>query len=205
MRIRTSVKIATLSFGFILLALLCASAPAQAQWCQDINGAYWCGDPSACEGVCSQSGSDCTTECSRFGEWSTCGAGGDDNDSDGVADSSDNCVCAYNPNQANCDGDSLGDACDPQSAVWVFVQDLGECDIDRHATGTEWDVQRMGALRYRNLCDNTYCSDRYVIEEKSCTFSFWGCGKSYSHCCECWWDYNTCHQQNTCGGPDCPF
>jgi len=35
-----------------------------------------------------------------------------DTDGDGVNDGSDNCVNTPNANQANCDGDSLGDACD---------------------------------------------------------------------------------------------
>lgn len=198
------MRVIGLLLGLVLLALL-APTPVQAQWCQDINGAYWCGDPDACEGICSQSGSDCTTECLRFNTWSTCGGGGNDNDRDGIPDVSDNCVCSANADQADCDQDGIGDACDSLNEKWVFVQNLGECDIDRHATGTEWDVQRIGAYRYRNVCNNTYCSDRYVIEEKSCTFSFTGCGKGYIECCECRFGYDTCHQPSVCGDPNCPF
>jgi hypothetical protein len=130
---------------------------------------------------------------------------GDDGDGDGVPTDSDNCPCGSNADQADCDGDGVGDICDSLNEKWVFVQNLGECDIDEHATGTEWDVQRIGAIRYRNVCNNTYCSDRYVIEEKSCTFSFVGCGKGYLECCDCSFTYSSCHQLNTCGGPDCPF
>jgi len=34
-----------------------------------------------------------------------------DSDSDGVPNASDNCLCLYNPDQADSDGDGLGDAC----------------------------------------------------------------------------------------------
>ncbi|MEA2563618.1 MAG: hypothetical protein QOH06_5122 [Acidobacteriota bacterium] len=200
------MKVIGLLLGSFLLALVLAPASAQAQWCQGIDGPYWCGDPDACQAICSEPGSDCTTSCKRFGNtWATCGAGGGDNDADGVADDIDNCTCSANADQADCDEDGIGDACDSQNEKWVYVQDLGECDIDRHATGTEWDVQRMGAKRYRNVCNNTYCSDRYVIQEESCTFSFWGCGKGYIECCECQFGYDTCHQPSVCGEPNCPF
>src|SRR5262249_23470977 len=36
-----------------------------------------------------------------------------DTDHDGVCDAIDNCPTVPNPDQANADGDSLGDACDP--------------------------------------------------------------------------------------------
>jgi hypothetical protein len=36
----------------------------------------------------------------------------DDLDHDGVLDNVDNCIVTYNPGQENCDGDSMGDACD---------------------------------------------------------------------------------------------
>lgn len=40
-----------------------------------------------------------------------------DTDSDGIPDTSDNCPSVANPNQANADGDDLGDACDTESDI----------------------------------------------------------------------------------------
>lgn len=45
------------------------------------------------------------------------GGGGTDIDGDGAYDSTDNCPDTPNPDQADTDGDGLGDACDPSSAV----------------------------------------------------------------------------------------
>jgi hypothetical protein len=39
-----------------------------------------------------------------------------DSDADGAGDDADNCPLAYNPEQADADGDGLGDACDPDDA-----------------------------------------------------------------------------------------
>ena len=38
-----------------------------------------------------------------------------DIDQDGINDDIDNCIETYNPDQADIDGDGMGDACDPVS------------------------------------------------------------------------------------------
>lgn len=53
--------------------------------------------------------------------YSPCGGGcnpSQDFDCDGVINSVDNCVDHWNPNQANCDGDQVGDACDMQAGIY---------------------------------------------------------------------------------------
>jgi hypothetical protein len=67
-----------------------------------------------------------------------------DPDGDGVRNLSDNCDYAYNPNQANCDGDTRGDACDSlNETVTTF-------------TDATWDYQRpLG-----NNCLRYYFEDR---------------------------------------------
>jgi hypothetical protein len=53
-----------------------------------------------------------------------------DADSDGVADSADNCPAVANPGQTNSDGDGLGDACDPNAFAPVAAVAAGNADGD---------------------------------------------------------------------------
>lgn len=56
---------------------------------------------------------------------------GQDDDFDGVEDSADNCVGAFNPSQGDCDDDGIGDACEVLDGAPDFdgngVPDLCEC------------------------------------------------------------------------------
>ncbi len=61
---------------------------------------------------------------------------GDDNDLDGIPDTTDNCPATYNPNQSDLSGNGVGDACDEQS------------DPDGDSVPT--------ALRFRDNCPDTY-------------------------------------------------
>ncbi len=45
------------------------------------------------------------------------GGGGPDSDGDGVLDSEDNCPDVFNPDQADADGDGIGDACDESTVA----------------------------------------------------------------------------------------
>lgn len=57
-----------------------------------------------------------------------------DTDGDGVPDASDNCPAVANADQANADGDSLGDACDTNS----YAPAVGTAAVD--ANGDEGDT-----------------------------------------------------------------
>jgi hypothetical protein len=52
-----------------------------------------------------------------------------DSDGDGVRDETDNCRLVANPDQADCDGDRVGDACDPEN---VSV-------VDDHIETGDWE------------------------------------------------------------------
>ena len=103
-------------------------------------------------------------DCIRNG-WSGCQSGYDwcllncpnyDSDGDGVNNGNDNCITTPNANQANCDGDSLGNACDSLNAIYRRVTSDDTCwtDKDNHVVyftfehHVEWlerDVSSCGA------------------------------------------------------------
>ncbi|KFE63985.1 choice-of-anchor A family protein [Hyalangium minutum] len=61
-----------------------------------------------------------------------------DCDNDGIPDTLDNCRCTFNPDQADADEDSVGDACDPGCHVNADCDDGNACTVDtcHGATGT---------------------------------------------------------------------
>lgn len=54
-----------------------------------------------------------------------------DSDGDGVPNGQDNCDTVYNSNQANCDGDSLGDFCDGDNGIWQTIVPEKTCWTDK--------------------------------------------------------------------------
>lgn len=184
----------TLCTAFLGLAagLLLAGVPAAAQE----------GCRHACNG-------DCDMECSLDGLPSTCfdwyHRSSDDGDGDGLDYWEDNCPCAANADQADCDDDGTGDVCDAVNEKWVFVQDLGRCETDSDVHWNHFTVEQFGARRYVNECDSSECVDRYLLSSVNCNFSTQGCGTSAGACCNCYYQFSWCTGITTCGGPDCPF
>jgi hypothetical protein len=195
------MRIAHLLFASFLLALLLAPATAQAQFCQGVDGPYWCGDPEACQAVCSEPGSDCTTPCKRFNSWTTCGGGGgNDEDGDGILNDSDNCACNANANQADCDQDGAGDVCDAVNEKWVPVSSVNYCDWDMDWHFGYGEVEKYGTQQYQNLCNNSYCNQSVKIDDKKC----YGYTDGYA-CCYDNYGYSTCAIDNQCPADTCPF
>lgn len=183
------MKVATLLVGSFLLALLFAPAPVQAQWCQDINGPYWCGDPDACQGVCSDPNSDCTTPCKQFNTWKTCGGTATDSDNDGVSNSTDNCVCTSNSNQADCDSDGTGTACDSLNANYVLYSEQ-LCMVDRDTHVGYFELERHIDQRY---VDTSSCGAPDTYDTYEDGNSAWCSNISTYDCCinvlqeSSWW------------------
>jgi len=135
---------------------------------------------SKCWYVCDGTNSSCTQSCiGGGGLWTTCdqwlrnlyGGTANDLDADGVPNSSDNCLCRQNSNQANCDGDSDGNACDPLNGV--FVKDKRRaCRSDAATKLGFWDI---GIWYEDRFVDISACKSapRYNIFKVggTCTFT----------------------------------
>jgi DNA/RNA endonuclease G (NUC1)/methionine-rich copper-binding protein CopC len=71
-----------------------------------------------------------------------------DTDNDGVPDTADNCPFVSNANQANLDGDALGDACDPDDDNDGVLDAVDNCPTIANADQADGDGDGIG-----NACD----------------------------------------------------
>lgn len=166
-------------------------------------------EPTGCPYVCDTNGGSCDEPCTNgFRSYITCGqyrgAPANDLDSDGVANTGDNCLCIANTNQANCDGDSQGDACDFQNEKWVLVADRGVCDFDTDAHLYYWTAEVYGLKQYQNVCNGSICYDRYLAGSANCNYSPSGCGSGGIECCDCKFP-GLCYPLCANYSPSCPF
>lgn len=89
-----------------------------------------------CQGLCGYPCQICDRALLRC--YTSCN--GVDSDGDGLADQIDNCPAIPNPNQANCDGDALGDVCDPVQARYVWgPEQTCMTDKDDHLVYTTFE------------------------------------------------------------------
>jgi len=185
----------------LFVGLVLSSSAAQAEWCQGVDGPYWCGDPSACQVVCSEPGSDCMTPCLRFGNtWGTCGGSEFDTDvdGDGIANDSDNCACDANSNQIDCDQDGAGDVCDAVDEKWVPVSSVTRCDWDMDWHFGYGEVELFGTQQYRELCTNSYCNESVKMDDKKCYGIF-----DAEDCCIENYGLAVCDIDNQCPAETC--
>lgn len=132
----------------LVIALLALPSALSAQLC-----------PTDCANVCNSSSScssSCTLDCDTY---STCGDYGvcnTDPDGDGLT-WNDNCPGVYNPDQADCDGDGIGNACDTDNGTWSLVSGtermcviigrthVGYVDVQAHFEARYTDVSTCGS------------------------------------------------------------
>ena len=199
---RTTFYVLGAALGIFLLGAI----GAQAQWCQGIDGPYWCGDPNSCF-LCGSEGWTCDTSCTRAGGLSsTCGqfAGNpaNDLDGDGVVNTSDNCLCTPNSNQADCDGDGTGNVCDSENANYQLVSNE-RCWIDRDVHVVYYDLEDYWERRYVDF-GSCGAADKYVrYRYNTAHCAGFPAPPPVQQCCtelivnDLWWctrvDQNFCH------------
>ena len=191
-------------FAFCCLAFIALfTAPAQAiidpeSFCPSVCGDVGTGDP--CEYCSAFTGSGRTTmTCGQY--W---GRPANDPDGDGVVNTSDNCQCVANNNQANCDGDAYGDACDYQDNSWRLISvGTRNCylDEDQHWDGTTLELYYQNV--YRSTCTGQTCYDKYLRSTTTCSW-----GSDTYNCCKSKWGIYECGgvwNVDNCGLPRCNF
>jgi hypothetical protein len=92
-----------------------------------------------------------------------------DVDDDGVANTADNCPTTGNPDQVDCDGDGLGNACDPENARWQQISDqICHIDKDSHTIYFTLEFYAMRILHDVSACGAAPRYEKYLRTDTDC-------------------------------------
>jgi hypothetical protein len=182
-----------LTVALSLLALNAANADCAANCNQAYNECR-----TGCGGNCDQLCLDDFNSCMNYCQYA-------DTDGDGVTDPSDNCPDVANANQADCEPDGVGDACDSQIGVWNRIaMGTSQCELN---TKTVWNGTRLSMYyrgTYQNSCTGALCYRGERVAQFVC-----GWGSDLFICCKNNWnpDSDCGGAWNTyqCGQPRCSF
>jgi hypothetical protein len=172
-------------FGVLLSLLGFGVAPAEAQFCF-----------TDCENVCNPTSlctQSCTASCNQSSSCGQYGVCDPDPDDDGWI-SPDNCPVTYNPDQANCDGDSGGDACDSFNASYQPVGATRECHIvgRTHVGYFDVSLHTERPIRDTSLCGAPDGWAHNSGPQFSCAWS--PTMRSQLACCDRWFGPVRCTQ-----------
>jgi len=87
---------------------------------------------------------------------------GADTDNDGVLDNVDNCPLIANPDQADTDGDGIGDVCEPDTDGDDVIDDSDNCPLIKNPDQADTDGDGVG-----DACDGGADTDGDGIEDAS--------------------------------------
>jgi len=160
-----------------------------------------------CSQVCNSSAGcnvSCTDACSN---WITCGQYGvcdPDPDDDGLI--TDNCPYNYNPNQADCDGDGVGNVCDSINANYVQVTNYTPCYIVSRLHFGYIDQRLYWEARFhdqsscnspdqwRTIDQVAYCYGTFTnSDHKPCCLDLWKNTINVNTACDLILNNNICH------------
>jgi hypothetical protein len=197
----------------ILVAAFCAGCAIAADPEPDVDVATSSTTVGPCADACRGDFSLCNIDCPNCPgcrrQLNACLARCDsvDSDGDGRLDGSDNCPGNYNPDQANCDGDSLGNVCDSLNASYIVTVPERTCMIDKDEhviskTFEHWvermehDVSACGAPDrwIRRIRQSEDCSFN-VSDEQCCrglTASLSATGAPADPWCTVWRNHDFC-------------
>jgi hypothetical protein len=106
-----------------------------------------------------------------------------DTDGDGFVDGFDNCPANYNPDQADCDGDLVGNVCDLQNARYVpGPAQTCMTDKDEHVLWITFEHKVESLVQDVSTCGAPSYWQRW-IRAKTGPCEFGGAGSSDEGCC----------------------
>ena len=127
----------------------------------DADGDGVCGDTDVC------SGGDDNLDLDLDGTPDFCDAcpqdPENDADGDGVCEADDNCEVVWNPGQFDTDGDSYGDACDPDNDNDGILNDEDNCPFIANAGQEDGDGDGAG-----DVCDDDFDGDGVIDSVDQC-------------------------------------
>ena len=108
-----------------------------------------------------------------------------DADGDGWCESDDNCEATYNPDQMDTDGDTYGDACDPDNDNDGVLNEDDNCVYDANPDQLDFDGDGAG-----DVCDDDYDGDGVIDANDQCLSTMPGdavndLGCSIAEICPC--------------------